>query len=243
MEDRYPEFPGLNLTWEVREGIAKHSGPIDVRAAPEFSEYEPDLQPPIEAQLIDLVDEIAYNHHDIDDGLESGLLCVASLAEAVPLFGGPLGLARERLPEATPRQVRSEALRGLIDTLVTDLIESTRTLIEAAGVGSADEVRRAGRPLVALSPEVGAGNRVLKDYLRENLYRHHRIERMKDKARRILVALCERYRENPRLLPREPVDQSRSQSIERTIADYMAGMTDRYAVEEYLKLYDPVVRV
>src|SRR5262245_52562418 len=114
LEDHYPDFPGLNLTWEVREGIAKHSGPIVVAEAPELSEYEPERQPPLEAQLIDLVDEIAYNHHDIDDGLSSGLLDTDALAEAVPLFGDPLRRARVRWPQADARSVRNVALRGVI---------------------------------------------------------------------------------------------------------------------------------
>jgi dGTPase len=243
LEERYPTFPGLNLSWEVREGIAKHSGPIDAHEAPEFAEYEPELEGPLEAQLIDLVDEIAYNHHDIDDGLESGLLDTDELAAAVPLFGESLERARRTRSGADVRQVRNEALRGLINELVTDLIETTRAAIRDAAVGSPDEVRRAGRPLVGLSGEVARRNRVLKTYLREHLYRHHRIERMKDKARRILEALWERYLDNPRLLPDDTRRRIALDGLERTVADYIAGMTDRYATEEYLRLYDPSVRV
>ena len=243
LEERYADFPGLNLTWEVREGIAKHSGPIDGGAMPEASEYDPGLPPPLEAQMIDLVDEIAYNHHDIDDGLESGLLELRSLATAASLFGDPLREAENRLRGADERQVRTEALRGLIDTLVTDLIETTARTLGAAGIGSLDEVRAAGRPLVALSPEVAEGNRLLKAFLHEHLYRHHKIERMKDKARRVIAALFERYRSNPRLLPDDTSRRIPVEGLERTIADYIAGMTDRYANEEYLRLYDPRVKV
>jgi dGTPase len=242
LEDRYPEFSGLNLTWEVREGIAKHSGPIEVAAAPEFAEYEPELQPPLEAQLIDLVDEVAYNHHDLDDGLEAGLLDLEDLARAVPLFGGPLQEARRRWPQASERQMRSTALRGLIDALVTDLIDTTRANLERTGVVSVKDVRRAGEPTVGLSPEVDRGSRDLKRYLRSHLYRHHRIERMKDKARRLLIALYGRYHENPRLLPDEFRVRGEDVGLERTIADYIAGMTDRYAIQEYQRLFDPTVR-
>jgi dGTPase len=242
LEDRYPEFPGLNLTWEVREGIAKHSGPIDVGAAPEFAEYEPGLQPPLEAQLIDLADEISYNHHDVDDGLEAGLLEIDDLADAVPLFGVPLEQARREARHASERQARSMALRGLIDGLVTNLIETTRSNIERAAVGSVDDVRRADGLLVGLSEEVATRNRVLKHYLHEHLYRHHRIERMKDKARRMLEALYERYHANPRLLPDEFRSRAVQAGLERTIADYIAGMTDRYAIQEYRRLFDPTVR-
>ena len=242
LEDRYPEFPGLNLTWEVREGIAKHSGPIDVGAAPEFAEYEPGLQPPLEAQLIDLADEISYNHHDVDDGLEAGLLEIDDLADAVPLFGVPLEQARRKARHASERQARSMALRGLIDGLVTNLIKTTRSNIERAAVGSVDDVRRADGLLVGLSEEVATRNRVLKRYLHEHLYRHHRIERMKDKARRMLEALYERYHGNPRLLPDEFRSRAVQAGLERTIADYIAGMTDRYAIQEYRRLFDPTVR-
>ena len=243
LEERYPDFSGLNLTWEVREGIAKHSGPIVVANAPEFSEYEPTRQPPLESQLIDLVDEIAYNHHDIDDGLSSGLLATGALAEAVPLFGEPLRRASSRWPHADPRRVRTVALRGLINVLVTDLIETTGSGIQAAGVATVEDVRDAGRPLAGLSPGVEAQSRGLKTYLRDHLYQHQRIERMKDKARRVLHALCDRYLENPRLLPDDARQRTEVEGVHRAIADYIAGMTDRYANEEYQRLFDPTVRV
>jgi dGTPase len=243
LEERYPDFPGLNLTWEVREGIAKHSGPIDATEAPEFLEYEPGRQPPLEAQLIDVVDEIAYNHHDIDDGLSSGLLDTEALAATVPLFGDSLRRARSRWPSADPRRTRTVALRGLINELVTDLIESTGRAIEDAGVTSVEAVRDTGRLLAGLSPEVSHRNRTLKDYLRTHLYQHHRIERMKDKASRVLRALCERYLENPRLLPDDARRKIEAEGVHRAIADYIAGMTDRYASEEYQRLFDPTLRV
>ncbi len=239
LEERYPGFRGLNLTWEVREGIAKHSGPIDLKRAPEFEEYEPDLQPPLEAQMIDIVDEIAYNHHDIDDGLESGLIDIDDLAQQVPLFGRPLELARQTSRGET-RHLRTEALRGMIDLLVSDLIESTRAMIEGAGVAGVEDVRHAGRPLVGLSADVARENRILKHFLHENLYQHHRIERMKDKCRRILEALYTRYTENPRLLPTE--QEIPASDLPRTIADYIAGMTDRFAIQEYQRLFDPAVQ-
>ena len=236
LEDRYPDFPGLNLTWEVREGIAKHSGPIDVSAAPEFAEYDPGRQPPLEAQLIDLVDEIAYNHHDIDDGLESGLLNIEQLAGEVPLFGSHLERARRERPGATSRQTRTAALRGTINELVSGLIDSTRRNLAAAGVEVTEDVRRAGEPLVSLPPELRDRNATLKAHLNEQLYRHPHIERMKEKARRILRALFERYRSDPQLLPAQTRRRGEGEPLERTIADYIAGMTDRYAIDEYRRL-------
>ena len=243
LEERYPGFSGLNLTWEVREGIAKHSGPIDAAAAPEFSEYEPRRQPPLEAQLIDLVDEIAYNHHDVDDGLSSGLLEPEALAAAVPIFGEPLARAAAQWPGADPRRIHTAALRGLVDTLVTDLIETTEANVARSGVATLEDVRAADAPLAALSPEIAAHNRTLKGYLRAHLYHHHRIERMKDKAKRILCALSDRYLDNPLLLPDDARRRAPAEGIHRAIADYIAGMTDRYANEEYLRLFDPTVRV
>lgn len=239
LEDRYPDFPGLNLTWEVREGIAKHSGPIDVRAAPEFAEYAPQLAPPLEGQLIDVVDEIAYHHHDVDDGFEAGLLDETLLASEVELFGEALARARHARPEATARQQRNMALRWLIDRLVSDLIEATRRAVATAGVRDADDVRQAGRLLAGLSPEVAAANGRLKRHLHGHLYRHHRIERMKDEARRMLVALYERYAANPRLIPERALARSSDQPLERAIADYIAGMTDRYAIQEFQRLDGP----
>ena len=243
LEERYPEFPGLNLSWEVREGIAKHSGPIDAVRAPEFAEYEPDRQPPLEEQLIDAVDEIAYNHHDVDDGLSSGILDVESLADEVPLFAAPLRSARARHFGADPRRVRTVALRGMIDVLVTDLIESTAAAIRAAGIETVDDVRGTGRILAGLSDAVAADNRTLKAYLRTHLYQHHRIERMRDKARRVLEALSERYLDNEMLLPDHARKRIGVEGLHRAIADYIAGMTDRYATEEYRRLFDPTVRV
>jgi dGTPase len=243
LEERYPDFPGLNLTWEVREGIAKHSGAIDVEAAPEFAEYAPDLEPPLEAQMIDLVDEIAYNHHDIDDGLDSGLLDLEHLAQSVPLFGEPLEAARQATASGRRRQVYSIALRTMIDALASDLIDTTRRNVVDSGVGSTADVREMGRPLVGLSTEMAARNAELKRYLHRHLYQHHRIERMKDKSRRILQALYQRYFENPRLLPDDTARRTDHDGLERTIADYIAGMTDRYAIQEHRRLFDPSVRV
>lgn len=239
LERRYRDFPGLNLSWEVREGIAKHSGPIDVARAPEFAEYRPDEQPPIESQLIDLVDEIAYNHHDIDDGLESGLLDVEALCEAVPLFGRAFAAGRAGYSDAKPVELRHEALRRMIDRLVTDLIEATRRRIAEVGAASIADVRAHPTPLAGLSESVAAENRVLKQFLREHLYRHLHIERMMDKARRILTALFERYVDNPRLLPFPTESSIDDAELRRRIADYMAGMTDRFANQEYRRLFVP----
>jgi len=189
--------------------------------------------------MIDLVDEIAYNHHDVDDGLESGLLDPAALEREVPIFGDALAAARRAMPGADRRQVHTATLSRMIDELVTALIDATSRNVETAGVRSVDDVRRAEMPMVALPTETAERNLVLKRYLRENLYRHQRIESMKDKARRILFGLFERYGDNPRLLPTDRRARIDADGLERTIADYIAGMTDRYAAEEYRRLFDP----
>jgi len=242
LEERYLDFPGLNLSWEVREGIAKHSGPIDVTLAPEFAEYRPDLRPPLEAQLIDLVDEIAYNHHDVDDGLDSGLLDSKELASEVPLFGDPLARAHREHPNATDRQWHTAALRGMIDRLVSDLITTTRDRVERSGAATVDDVRRHGEQLVSLSDEVHAGNAILKAFLREKLYHHQRIESMKDKSRHMLRALFARYLDNEQLLPAEARLRAAREGRARVVADYIAGMTDRYASEEYRRLFDSSIQ-
>ena len=240
LEDRYPDFPGLNLCWEVREGIAKHSGPIDLNLAPEFSEYHPDVLPPLEAQLIDLVDEIAYNHHDVDDGLDSGLLDIDELASEVALFGDPLVRAHSEHPNATDRQWQTAALRGMIDRLVSDLIATTRARIERSGVATVADVRRHDGQLVALSAEVRNGNAVLKAFLGKRLYRHHRIERTKDESRRMLRALFAHYMDDEEQLPADPRRRAAGEGRIRSVADHIAGMTDRYASDEYRRLFDPV---
>ncbi len=235
LEERYPAFPGLNLTWEVREGIVKHTVPVD--PASTAPEYEPGLRPPLEAQLIDLVDEIAYNHHDIDDGIESRLLQVDDLARSVPIFGEPLIAARRQYPGVDPRRAQNLAMRGVVEELVTDLIAHTSARLRDAAPASVDDVRAVPERLAGMSDRVKARNTELKDYLRERLYRHHRIERMKDKARRVLEALFDRYLQNPLLLPEDPRRRVAAEGLERTIADYIAGMTDRYAIREHGRLF------
>jgi dGTPase len=242
LEDRYAGWPGLNLTYEVREGIAKHSGPVQVKLAPEYAEYGPDESPPLEAQLIDIVDEIAYNHHDVDDGVRSGLLPVERLAADVPLFGDPWRRGVKAHPKASERQWLGEALSGMIDLLVTDLIRTSGRNIKASGVATLEEVRRHRGWLIGLSSSVAARNLALKKYLHENLYRHHRIERVKDKSRRMIEALFARYLENTRLLPERFQARIEREGRERVICDYVAGMTDRYAIDEYRRLFDSDTR-
>jgi dGTPase len=238
LERRYPSFPGLNLTWEVREGIIKHRPDTDATAP---SEYAPGEAPTLEAQLVDYVDEIAYNNHDVDDGLSSGMFTVAEIRE-VALF-------REAHDDALARGLdddrlaRHHVVRWIIDRCVSDLIAASVAGLEAAGVRSVADVRRAGRRLVAYSPPMAERVRELKDFLFRNMYRHYRVVRMGDKAGRILRDLFESYVAEPRQLPPHFQARLEREGVHRVVCDYIAGMTDRFAVDEHQKLFDPTVRV
>jgi len=238
LEQRYPGFPGLNLTWEVREGMIKHRPESDSAAPPE---YAPGEAPTLEAQLVDFVDEIAYNNHDVDDGLSSGMFTVEQI-RAVSLFREAhdfvlsLGIGDERI-------LRHQVVRRIIDRCSEDLMVTTLRNLEQARVSSVDEVRRAGRRLVGYSPEMASAVRDLKEFLLRNMYRHYRVVRMGDKAGRILRDLFHSYVAEPGQLPPRTQEQIERDGVYRVICDYIAGMTDRFAVDEHGKLFDPTVRV
>ena len=237
LERRYPDFPGLNLTWEVREGIIKHHPHADAQAP---ADYAPGESPTLEAQLVDFVDEIAYNNHDIDDGLSSGMLTVEQLL-SVGLFRE----AHERARAAgldEPSVLRHQIVRRIIDRCAQDLIATTLANLGSAGIQSYEDVRRSPR-LVAYTAEVAELVRELKAFLFKNLYRHYRVVRMGDKAGRTLRDLFQSYTAEPLQLP--PHFQARipEDGVERVICDYIAGMTDRFALDEHRKLFDPLVKV
>jgi dGTPase len=238
LEERYPAFPGLNLTWEAREGMIKHRPDADATAP---AEYAPGEAPTLEAQLVDFVDEIAYNNHDIDDGLTSGMITVEQIL-AVPLFreAHESVLARGGADE---RFLRHEVVRRIINRCTEDLIGSTLRNLQEAKVGSVEDARRAGRRLVGYSPEMTAAVRELKEFLLRNMYRHYRVVRMGDKAGRILRDLFQSYLSEPRQLPHRTQDLIERDGVHRVICDYIAGMTDRFAVDDHRKLFDPTVRV
>jgi dGTPase len=235
LEERYAAFNGLNLTFEAREGILKHCSLENARRLGELGErFLLRRQPGLEAQIANLADEIAYNNHDIDDGLRSGLLELDQL-ETVPLFARHAAAARADFPAIAPRRMIHETVRRTINTLVVDLTQESTRRIAAADPGSIDDVRRSP-PLIAFSPEVRAEADALKRFLYDNLYRHHQVMRMTAKARRIVRELFAAFDEEPRLLP--PDHQARAaQDKPRAIADYVAGMTDRYAIREHRRLY------
>ncbi|HET7291770.1 MAG TPA: deoxyguanosinetriphosphate triphosphohydrolase [Vicinamibacteria bacterium] len=238
LERRYPVFPGLNLTWEVREGLIKHRPESDA-AAP--AEYAPGECPTLEAQLVDFVDEIAYNNHDIDDGLASGMIGVDAL-RSVRLFAdahdGALSAGI-----ADPSIARHQVVRRIIDRCAGDLIETTSAGLQAARVASVDDVRRAGRRLVGYSSAMAERVRELKDFLLRNMYRHYRVVRMGDKAGRILRDLFHSYVSEPLQLPPRYQERIAADGLHRVVCDYIAGMTDRFALDEHRKLFDPLVRV
>jgi dGTPase len=236
LEERYPLFRGLNLTWEVREGIVKHTPPYDKPLAQRFA---PGEAPSLEAQMVDCTDEIAYNSHDIDDGLKSGLLSFEQL-DAVRIWRDAYRAVRDQHPTASQRILRYQALRRIIDLLVTDLIVSIERRLAAERVEAPADLRALGSPVVAFSPDVDAQRLELKAFLMDNLYRHYRVVRMAEKAKRVMTELFEAYMAEPHQLPPHVLErQQRGDSLARVIADYIAGMTDRFALEEHRKLFDP----
>ncbi len=234
LEQRYAAFDGLNLTFETREGILKHCSVKHARALGDVGErFIKKRRPTLEAQLANVADEIAYNNHDVDDGLRSGLLTLEQLAE-VKLFKRHMDDALHAFPGLSGRRLIHETVRRMIDTLVGDLIQTSARNIRKHAPASVDEVRQAP-PLIAFSDEVNEEQLALKRFLRDNLYRHYRVARMSRKARRIMTDLFEAFSAEPALLP--PEFQLRAAADQpRAIADYIAGMTDRYAMLEHRRL-------
>jgi dGTPase len=235
LEERYAEFDGLNLCFETREGILKHCSLEKARKLGDVGErFIKKQQPSLEAQLANLADEIAYNNHDIDDGVRSGLLTLTQLMD-VPLVARHAEAVRHAYPQLGERRLVHETVRRMINTLVVDLVAESQQRIDAARPRSIDEVR-AAPPLLGFSPAVRAEADELKRFLFRNLYRHYRVMRMTGKARRIVVDLFNAFMEEPRLLPTD--HQLRAeQDRARAIADYVAGMTDRYAMKEHQRLF------
>ncbi len=235
LEERYAAFDGLNLCFETREGILKH---CSLEHAAQLGEvgarFLNDQRPSLEAQIANLADEIAYNNHDVDDGLRSGLLTLEQLT-SVRLFAQHLDEVRSAYPKLAERRVVHETVRRMINALVTDLIEQTERNIQQYAPSSVDEVRTAPA-LVAFSQQMHEKNRELKAVLRTHLYRHYRVMRMSAKARRIISELFQAFVEDSRLLPPQ-FTREQDSVAERQIADYIAGMTDRYAIREHRRIF------
>ena len=235
LESRYGAFDGLNLTFETREGILKHCSPRNAERLGELGErFLRHQQPGLEAQLANLADEVAYNNHDVDDGIRSGLISTDELAE-VPIFALHLATVRSTYPGLADRRVIHETVRRMINTLVGDLTRQTAENVRRRGPGSIDDVRRSP-PLVGFSEGMQAEQQVLKNFLRQRLYQHYRVARMAAKSRRIVRELFEAFVADQRLLPPEFQQRARGDPP-RAIADYIAGMTDRYAIREHRRLF------
>ncbi len=234
-EQRYAAFRGLNLTFEVREGIIKHSRDYAAAEHPELAEYLLDQRPPLEAQLIDLTDEIAYNTADLDDGYEARLLTLADIRPGVPVFDRFFREGEKTYPDAIEKLQFNEALKQMLNRLVGDLITSTQRRIKAAGIQTLDDVRRHAPRLAAFSPEVEAERKQAKDFLYQNLYYSSTLTPEKDDAERIVSELFAFWMENPSALPHNYQEKAGEESLPRVICDYIAGMTDHFIFEQYQK--------
>lgn len=235
LEQRYAEFDGLNLTFEVREGILKHCSLPNARQLGAVGErFLKKQQPSLEAQVANLADEIAYNNHDVDDGLRSGLITLEQLSQ-VTIFARHLAEVKARYPQIEGRRLIHETVRRMINSQVQDLCAQTHSNITAANPSGIEGVRMAG-PLIAFSSGMQQQQLELKQFLRTHLYRHYRVNRMSSKARRIICELFGAFYEDPMLMPEEFQTRAKNE-LARAVADYIAGMTDRYAIREYRRLF------
>ena len=254
LERRYPHFDGLNLTWETLEGVVKHNGPVAHRLAePAFravADYAADFDlefdtfASAEAQVAALADDIAYNNHDVDDGLQAGLFTLADISD-VPLIGPILMGARRAYPDLDDRLLRLEAVRRMIGAMVEDVLAETGRRAAELRPGSAEAVRAARQALVAFSEPMARDLAELRRFLHARMYRHFRVNRTRSQARRILAELFGLFMKEPDVLPDEWLQRAEAKFAQdgdpgqaRVVCDYIAGMTDRFAIEEHRKLFN-----
>lgn len=251
LEGRYAEFDGLNLTWETLEGIAKHNGPLvadehdtehlpwALTALEDWQRLELHTYAGPEAQVAAIADDIAYNNHDIDDGLRAGLFSVAQVSE-VPMVGDAFADVRRRYPDISEDRMIHEAVRDMIGHMVTDVLAETRKRLRAANPQSADDIRALDRPVATFSPGFRERETPLRKFLYENMYRHYKVNRMMGQASRIVRELFNLFIEDPTILPTEyqiDCDGAFSETTARIVCDYIAGMTDTFAIAEHKKLF------
>lgn len=251
LEHRYAEFDGLNLTWETLEGIAKHNGPLTgpygsgkplsrvIRHYNARHDLELESFPSAEAQIASISDDIAYNNHDIDDGLRAGILSIHAL-KTLPLVGDSIREVERKYPNISEQRLIHESIRRLIGVMIHDVVDETRKNIERYNIQTIDDIRKLDRLLVTFSPTMQESNLVVKSFLHENMYRHYKVNRMTTKARRIVSKLFKLLHKEPECLPTEWHKLTIGKSKKETaiiVADFIAGMTDRFAIKEYKSLF------
>lgn len=246
LEQRYPDFDGLNLSWEMLEGVAKHNGPVTnphPTLAACNAEFDLELAtwPSAEAQIASLADDIAYHNHDIDDGLRARLFKLGDLND-LPLLGDIAAEVLKTYPEVTRARRVQEVVRRTMGAMVKDLLDTTTANLTASGVKTADDIRGLGRPVAAFSPQMQEVHKALREFLMARMYRHYKVNRMTSKARRVVGQLFGIFMEEPECLPTlwrkraaVAVDANARAGV---VADYIAGMTDRFALQEYRRLFD-----
>ena len=234
LEQRYPNFPGLNLTWEVREGMVKHETEYDVSDAAGFN---PELRGNLEAQIANVADELAYTTHDLDDGLRSGMLETGMPAdlELWKTVVNSVGWEGTRLDDLT----RHRLIRRLVGILVSDVVDATSKRIKQSQAKNPMDIQKLPENVIGYGNEIAVHNRQLKSFLFDNLYNHPRVMRMEMRARRVLTSLFGAYEKQPKILPTEVQAYIDDRGLHRTICDYIAGMTDRFAIQEHARLFDP----
>jgi dGTPase len=235
LEQRYPEFPGLNLTWEVREGIVKHESEYDISDA---REYDPNLRGNLETQIANVADELAYTTHDLDDGLRSGMI-TSDMLEGIALWEILRETYKWRGPALDDIE-RHRMIRQLVGLMVSDMVESTDDRLKDSAVHSALDIQLLKTNVIGYGEDMQRRNREIKDFLYKKMYSHFRVVRMGVKAERVITDLFNAYRAEPAILPESVNRFTDQRGLERTICDYIAGMTDRFAIEEHQKLFDPL---
>jgi dGTPase len=240
LEERYPEFPGLNLSWEVREGIAKHSSAFDQSGS--LKEFSTGEQVTLETQVVDIADEIAYDNHDLDDGLTSGLLKEADL-ESLELWNNIHKKITAKYHRLDDEKIKFQVIKSLIDIQVTDLIRQTEESLKSSGVDSWQKAKKIDKKVVTFSKDMIELRKPLRGFLMDKLYSNYRVVRMANKAKRFIGELFKIYVEKPQQLPPHIHIRIKKEFVQRVVCDYIAGMTDRYALDEYKKLFDPYEKV
>ncbi len=241
LEERYPGFNGLNLTWELREGIIKHASPYDAPLET-MSTFLPGVVPSIEAQIINYADEIAYNNHDIDDGLKSGYITLEMLGQ-IELWQRVSASVRRKYPDIDDKRLVFQTISALIGLQITDICVTIKNNLERFKIATLEDLRLVNRSVVHFSDNITTQNMELKRFLFNSLYRHHKVDKMRVKAEIFITRLFETYLKYPNLLPPKYQARFDQSGIQRVVCDYIAGMTDRFALDEYKRLFEPYERV